>query len=84
MCFQNPDTLLKHLPIDYVKFDPALVEGIAGKQELQDNLVKLNTETQSHGVKTIVIGVEDANSLAVLWTIGVNYIQRLLSAGAFG
>lgn len=69
------DTLLKHLPIDYVKFDPALVEGIAGKQELQDNLVKLNTETQSHGVKTIVIGVEDANSLAVLWTIGVNYIQ---------
>ena len=69
------DTLLKHLPIDYVKFDPELVEGIAGKQELQDSLVKLNTETQSHGVKTIVMGVEDANSLAVLWTIGVNYIQ---------
>ncbi|MCB1852982.1 MAG: EAL domain-containing protein [Gammaproteobacteria bacterium] len=69
------DMLLKHLPIDYVKFDPALVDGISGKQSLQDSLVKLNTETQSHGVKTIVIGVEDANSLAVLWTIGVNYIQ---------
>ncbi|MCB1831620.1 MAG: EAL domain-containing protein [Chromatiaceae bacterium] len=69
------DTLLKHLPIDYVKFDPTLVEGIAGNQSLQDSLVKLNTETQSHGVKTIVMGVEDANSLAVLWTIGVNYIQ---------
>jgi len=69
------DTLLKHLPIDYVKFDPELVEDIAGKQALQDSLVKLNTETQSHGVKTIVMGVEDANSLAVLWTIGVNYIQ---------
>jgi len=69
------DTLLKHLPIDYTKFDPTLVEGIAGNQELQDSLVKLNTETQGHGVKTIVMGVEDANSLAVLWTIGVNYIQ---------
>ncbi|MCB1752687.1 MAG: EAL domain-containing protein [Gammaproteobacteria bacterium] len=69
------DTLLKHLPVDYVKFDPTLVDGIAGNQALQDTLVKLNTETQSHGVKTIVMGVEDANSLAVLWTIGVNYIQ---------
>lgn len=69
------DTLLKHLPVDYVKFDPSLVEGIAGNQALQDTLVKLKTETQSHGVKTIVMGVEDANSLAVLWNIGVNYIQ---------
>jgi len=73
--FSKSDTLLKLLPIDYVKFDPSLVEGIASKQALQDTLVKLKDETQSHGVKTIVMGVEDANSLAVLWNIGVNYIQ---------
>ncbi|MCB1758164.1 MAG: EAL domain-containing protein [Gammaproteobacteria bacterium] len=69
------DTLLKHLPIDYVKFAPELVEEIAVNQERQNHLVQLNTDTQEHGIKTIVMGVEDANSLAVLWTLGVNYIQ---------
>jgi EAL domain-containing protein (putative c-di-GMP-specific phosphodiesterase class I) len=69
------DTLLKHLPIDYVKFAPELVDDIAANQERQDQLVQLNTDTQEHGIKTIVMGVEDANSLAVLWTLGVNYIQ---------
>jgi EAL domain-containing protein (putative c-di-GMP-specific phosphodiesterase class I) len=26
-------------------------------------------------MKSIALGVEDANSLAVLWTVGVNFIQ---------
>ncbi len=26
-------------------------------------------------IKTVATGVEDANSLAVLWSIGVNYIR---------
>ncbi|MES9936895.1 MAG: EAL domain-containing protein [Sedimenticola sp.] len=30
---------------------------------------------QSFDAKTIATGVEDANSLAILWTVGVNYTQ---------
>lgn len=66
------EALLKHLPIDYVKYDAELIEQLAGGQ---DRLSELNKQVQSYDVKTIAMGVEDANSLAILWTSGVNYIQ---------
>lgn len=69
------ETLLKHLPVDFVKFDFDLMEDLATKQDRQDYLNELNALAKSHNVKTIAMGVEDANSLAILWTVGVNYIQ---------
>ena len=69
------ETLLKHLPIDFVKFDFDLMEDLATKQDRQDYLNELNGLAKSHNIKTIAMGVEDANSLAILWTVGVNYIQ---------
>ncbi|MCW8891206.1 MAG: EAL domain-containing protein, partial [Sedimenticola sp.] len=69
------ETILKHLPVDFVKFDFDLMEDLATKQERQDHLNELNALAKSHNVKTIAMGVEDANSLAILWTVGVNYIQ---------
>ncbi len=71
----NSESLLKQLPVDYVRFDPSLAERLTEQQDKQDRLTELNKSIQSQGVKTIVMGVEDANSLAVLWTVGVNYIQ---------
>ncbi len=72
---QKSEMLLKHLPIDYVKFDQNLLQNLANTQQLQDTLKQLNTSAISHSVKTIALGIEDANSLAILWTVGVNYIQ---------
>lgn len=73
----NPkaEALLKHLPIDFVKFDFELMSDLATKQEKQDYLGELNNLAKANDVKTIAMGVEDANSLAILWTLGVNYIQ---------
>ncbi|OOZ35162.1 EAL domain-containing protein [Solemya velesiana gill symbiont] len=73
----NPkgETLLKHLPVDYVKLDPSLMKDLATRQEKQDNLNALNSLALSFKAKTIATGVEDANSLAILWTVGVNYTQ---------
>lgn len=73
----NPkaETLLKHLPVDYVKFDVDLMEELATTQEKQDRLNELNALALSHDIRTIAMGIENANSLAVLWTVGVNYIQ---------
>ena len=68
-------TLMKHLPVDFIKFDSSLVDGIAGNQEMQEKLTAMNTEIKGRDIKTIIVGVEDANSLAILWTVGVNYIQ---------
>lgn len=73
----NPkaETLLKHLPVDFVKFDFELMQDLASSQERQDHLNELNAMAKEHNIKTIAMGVEDANSLAILWTVGVNYIQ---------
>ncbi|MET0083753.1 MAG: EAL domain-containing protein [Sedimenticola sp.] len=73
----NPkgETLLKHLPVDFVKLDPSLMKELSTQQDRQDNLNQLNSVAQSFDAKTIATGVEDANSLAILWTVGVNYTQ---------
>jgi len=69
------EALLAHLPLDYVRFDSALVDNLAASQQNQGTLSKLNKQAQDKGIKTVVVGVEDANSLTLLWTVGVNYIQ---------
>jgi diguanylate cyclase (GGDEF)-like protein/PAS domain S-box-containing protein len=73
----NPkaETTLKHLPVDYIKIDPSFTHGLASSEELQDKLHEINQVAQKHNVKSIAMAVEDANSLAVLWTVGINYIQ---------
>jgi diguanylate cyclase (GGDEF)-like protein/PAS domain S-box-containing protein len=69
------ELMLKHLPIDYIKIDPSLSAGLCQSQDKQDTLGEINKSIQGFDIKTIAMGVEDANSLAVLWTVGVNYIQ---------
>jgi EAL domain-containing protein (putative c-di-GMP-specific phosphodiesterase class I) len=73
----NPkaETTLKHLPVDYIKIDHSFTHGSANSEELQDKLHEINKIAQKHNVKSIAMAVEDANSLAVLWTVGINYIQ---------
>ncbi|MCP3672608.1 MAG: EAL domain-containing protein [Gammaproteobacteria bacterium] len=71
----NNELLLKHMPINYIKLDQSLTNGLCQSQEKQDQLGELNRSVQSFNIKSIAMGVEDANSLAVLWTVGINYIQ---------
>lgn len=69
------ETLVKHLPVDIVKLSPDFMQGLANDTESQERLIEANNKLQGAGVKTIASGVEDANSLAILWNVGVNYIQ---------
>ncbi len=69
------ESLLKHLPVDYVKLDCSLLRGLATDKEKQRQLTDLITRIKGYEVKTIATCVEDANSLPILWTHGVSYIQ---------
>lgn len=71
----NAGKILKHLPIDFACIDASFTENLAGSEEHQEALGELNRLAQGYKVKTIARSVEDANSLAVLWTVGVDYIQ---------
>lgn len=72
---KKPEAILSGLPLDYVQFDPSFLHGLSEDQDKQDNLNQLNELVQARNVKTIASGVEEASSLAILWTIGVNYIR---------
>jgi diguanylate cyclase (GGDEF)-like protein len=72
---KRPASVLKELHLDYVQFDASFLEGLSENQEKQDSLNELNELVQQKNIKTVAAGVEEASSLAILWTIGVNYIR---------
>lgn len=71
----NSFQLLKHIPADYLKIDGSFMHNLASNQENQAMVKSITEMAHSMGKTTIAEFVEDANSLAVLWQSGVNYIQ---------
>lgn len=71
----KPESLLKRLDFDYAKLDAAFMKDLASDQGNQDKLHAIHELIRSHDVKSVATAVEDANSLAILWTVGLNYIQ---------
>ncbi len=75
---RDPQGLLESLPINFVKIDGALVQGLTGDQELQQRVRVLVAQAKARNIETIAERVEDANTMAVLWQLGVQYIQGYL------
>jgi diguanylate cyclase (GGDEF)-like protein len=71
----KPEVLLQHLPVDYVKYAPAFVEGLVKNKDKQQQLVSLNELILDQDVKGIATAVEEAPVLTVLWTAGIGYVQ---------
>ena len=71
----SAESLLKHLNLDVVKLSPEYMRDLATDTQQQNRLISVNSQLQDAGYKTIASSVEDANSLAMLWNTGINYIQ---------
>ncbi len=71
----KPDMLLQSLPVDLVLFNPDLAHGLAEDKNKQKRLQYLTKLTREFNVKSVVTGVEEARSLTVLWTSGIDYVQ---------
>ena len=67
--------LLQSVPLDFVKIDGALVQGLARDQQLQQRVRGLVESATKRSIHTIAERVEDANTMAVLWQLGVQFIQ---------
>jgi multidomain signaling protein FimX len=67
--------LLESVPLDFVKIDGALVQGLTGDPQLQQRVRGLVEGATKRLIQTIGERVEDANTMAVLWQVGVQYIQ---------
>ena len=72
---RNSAGMLDSLPLDFVKIDGTLVQGLAGDPQLQQRVRMLVEVARKNHIQTVAERVEDANTMAVLWQIGVQYIQ---------
>lgn len=72
---RDTEQLLGHLKPDFVKIHGALMQGLSADQDKQAR-VKAMVEL-ARGCKAVTIGerVQDANTMAVLWQLGVEFIQ---------
>jgi EAL domain-containing protein (putative c-di-GMP-specific phosphodiesterase class I) len=72
---RDTELILNHLHPDFVKIHGALMQGLSADQDKQAR-VKAVVEL-ARKCKAVTIGerVQDANTMAVLWQLGVEFIQ---------
>ncbi len=66
--------LIEHIPANYVKFHSDFTRNFNDKEQFK-KMSQLMEASKQRNMKSIVSHVEDANVMARLWQMGVNYIQ---------
>lgn len=66
--------IVEKVMVRYVRFDPVFTQSFnePARQKRMNELLEI---AKQKGLKTIVSHVEDANVMARLWQMGINYIQ---------
>jgi len=72
---RDPQGMLGTVALDFIKIDGAIVQGLTGDPSLQQRVRALVEAAGLKQIQTIAERVEDANTMAVLWQIGVQFIQ---------
>jgi PAS domain S-box-containing protein len=72
---RDPNKLLNAAPLDFIKIDGGLMQDLAGNLDIQGVVKKLVESAIMLKIETIAERVEDANTMAVLWQLGVQFIQ---------
>ena len=70
-----PAKLLSGTPMDFIKFDGSLMKQIVGDSKLQDRVRELAGLANREGIGSIATHVENADTMAVLFQLGVGYMQ---------
>ena len=72
---RHPERVLKSIPTDFVKFDGSFTLRISDDPGIQEQLRGLITLANQSNVATIASHVENANTMALLFQLGVSYMQ---------
>jgi EAL domain-containing protein (putative c-di-GMP-specific phosphodiesterase class I) len=70
--------LLNGLELDFIKIDGSLMQGLAGNQEQQARIQQIAEAAVRLKIQTVAERIEDANTMAIVWQLGVQYIQGYL------
>ncbi len=71
----NSFQLLKHIPAHYLKVDRSFMADLPKSKENQERIKSICEQARSADKLTIAEFVEDATSMSILFTCGVNFVQ---------
>ena len=72
---RDPMRVLQQTPIQYLKIDGSLMQGLATNSALQEKVRGFIKAAEKRKIATIAERVEDANTMAVLFQLGAGYMQ---------
>lgn len=67
--------ILHQMPMGYLKIDGGLMQGLHRNSDMQEKVRNIADLAGDLGIKTIAERVEDANTMAILWQLGISFIQ---------
>jgi PAS domain S-box-containing protein len=72
---RDPLKLLNDIGMNFIKIDGSLMQGLSTNQLQQQRVKGLVEAAKRKSVETVAERVEDANTMAVLWQLGIEFIQ---------
>jgi diguanylate cyclase (GGDEF)-like protein/PAS domain S-box-containing protein len=72
---RDPLKLLADIRMNFIKVDGSLMQGLSTNQLQQQRVKGLVEAAKRKGIETVAERVEDANTMAVLWQLGIEFIQ---------
>ena len=72
---RDPLKLLADIDMNFIKIDGSLMQGLSTNQIQQQRVKGLVEASKRRGMETVAERVEDANTMAVLWQLGIEFIQ---------
>jgi diguanylate cyclase (GGDEF)-like protein/PAS domain S-box-containing protein len=72
---RDPLKLLADIEMNFIKIDGSLMQGLSTNQLQQQRVKGLVEAAKRKSVETVAERVEDANTMAVLWQLGIEFIQ---------
>jgi multidomain signaling protein FimX len=72
---RDPLKLLADIEMNFIKIDGSLMQGLSTNQIQQQRVKGLVEAAKRRSIETVAERVEDANTMAVLWQLGIEFIQ---------
>lgn len=69
------DEVLQAYSVDFIKIDGSFTQQIINDQESQELFKEILEVTHRNNTRTIAKSVEDANTMALLWNLGIDAVQ---------
>ena len=67
--------LVNGVPLDFAKIDGALITNLSSDSDAHARASALVEAARSRGVRTVAEKVQDANTMAALWQLGISFMQ---------